>query len=624
MTIYARSSWREKLTDPERVLDKIAPGMNIYLGTGVAEPRTLVKHILASDKPNLDDLTLIQLISLGEAISVDERYYQKYRLKTFFAGWVASEAITAGRVDLIPCRFSRVPELIASGSMQVDVAFVQIAPPDENGYASLGVAVDAARQAIERASLVVGEINENVPRTLGDTFVHVDEMDWLVKSTEPPIYLLRWPLDPVFDKVAENVASIIEDGSCVAFTYGPLFEGLGRHLARKKHLGVHSLFFTDALMDLVLSGAVSNRHKGVFRGTSLSSYAFGTKELMAWLNRNPLVEFQGIEVVNDPRSIGRNDRFMAVLPARKVDLTGNVAMPTGKGNVSASIGAAQEVFAGAAFSRGGKTIFALPSRNLKGQPNILLSLADHPNQLSVSETLDCVVTEYGVAHLPGRTVRERSLALIDIAHPDDRAALVEQAKKARILYQDQIYLTESGRLYPAQLATVHTFKNGLKVYFRAIKPSDEEEMRRLFYRFSSEAVYYRYFSPVKAMPHARMQEYVNVDYRKIMSIVGLIGEAGSGRIVAEARYVQSPDRPYADTAYVVDEEYHGLGLATFLMKQLIRVAQERGIQGISADVLPTNTAMWKVLEKAPYPLKAVREPDYYHVTIAFSEGKKKG
>ena len=613
----------QKIVPPETVMDKISPGMSIFLGTGVAEPRTMIKHLMSADRGNLEDLELIQLISLGDAIPVDERYYLKYRLKTFFAGWVASEAITAGRVDLVPSGFSMVPRLISSGAIRVDAAFVQITPPDEAGFSSLGLSVDVARQAIDRASLVVGEINHEVPRTLGDTLVHLSDFDYLVESTEPLIYLPRWPVDDVFDRVGRNVASLIEDGSCIGFTYGPLYEALGRHLSRRRNLGVHGLFFTDALMDLVNSGAVSNRRKNVFRGKCLASYAFGTRELLDWLDRNPLVELQGIDVVADPKTIAENDRYVAVLPARKVDLTGDVAMHTGKGNVSASLGAAQEILVGARFSRRGKTVFALPSRNLKGRSNVLISLGNLPNQLSVSENLDFVVTEYGAAHLTGRTVRERALSIIDIAHPDDRADLVAQAKEAHILFKDQIYLTDSGHCYPHDLTTVHTFKGGLKVRFRAIRPSDEEGMRRLFYRFSDEAVYYRYFTPVKTMTHGRTQEYVNIDYRNHMSIVGLLGPPGAGTIIAEARYVKVEGQPYADTAYVVDEEYSGRGIATYMLHLLIKTARERGIKGITADVLPTNKGMRRVLEKAPYPIKLEREADFYHITIPFPEENDK-
>lgn len=614
------SGWDKRVVSPEVFLSRIEPGMSIFLGTGVAEPRTLVRHLTTSELSNLTDLELVQIVSLGDAISFKHTAHNhKYRLKTFFAGWLASEAITSGSVDMIPCRFSKIPQLVESGAIRVDVAFVQITPPDRAGYASLGVSVDVAKYAMERASLVVGEINSLVPRTMGNTFVHVDDFDYLVRATEPPIYFPRWPVDDVIDKVAANVASMIEDGSCISFYSGALFEALGRHLARKRHLGVHTYFFTDPLMDLIKCGAVTNRKKNYFRDKSLTAYAQGTPELMQWLHRNPLIEFQGIDVVSDHLRISLNDRMIAILPARKVDLTGGIALHIGKGNVTPGPGQAQEFFAGAEHSRWGRTIFALPSRNLKGQSNVLLSVEDFPNQFTNRESLDLIVTEYGIAAMIGRTVRERAQALIDIAHPEDRAELIQQAKKANILYADQIYLTDSGSLYPEKLACTHTFKDGLKVRFRAIKPSDEEEMRRLFYRFSDTAVYYRYFSAIKAMPHRKMQEYVNVDYQRFMSIVGTIDDAGTERIIAEGRYVRHHDRPIADVAFVVDENYQGRGIASFLFEMLIRVAREQGIEGFTADVLADNKAMLKVFEKAPFPIRAVMEFGIYNLTIPFTD-----
>ncbi len=613
------SGWEQRVVSPEVFLSRIEPGMSIFLGTGVAEPRTLVKKLMTSDMGNLTDLELVQIVSLGDAISFKNTAYDhKFRLKTFFAGWLASEAITSGSVDMIPCRFSRIPKLVESGAIRVDVAFVQITPPDKAGYASLGVSVDVAKFAMERASLVIGEINPLVPRTMGNTFVHVDDFHYLVRATEPPIYFPRWPVDDVIDRVAANVAAVIEDGSCISFYSGALFEALGRHLARKRHLGVHTYFFTDPLMDLIKCGAVTNRKKNYFRDKSLTAYAQGTPELMRWLHRNPLVEFQGIDVVSDHLRIGLNDRMIAILPARKVDLTGGIALHIGKGNVTPGPGQAQEFFAGAEHSRGGRTIFALPSRNLKGQSNILLSVEEFPNQFNNRESLDLIVTEYGIASMIGRTVRERAQALIDIAHPEDRAELIRQAKTANILYADQIYLSDSGCLYPDALASVRTFKNGKKVRFRAIKPSDEEEMRKLFYRFSDTAVYYRYFSPIRTMPHRKMQEYVNVDYQRIMSIVGTVDQAGTERIIAEGRYVRHHHRPLADVAFVVDENCQGQGIASFLLELLIRVAREQGIEGFTADVIADNKSMLKVFEKAPFPIRAVLESGIYNLTIPFA------
>lgn len=609
--------WENRVVTPQEALRHIEPGMKIFLGTGVAEPRTLVKHLMASDEPNLQDLELIQLVSLGDVITMKELQTQKFRLKTFFSGWVASEAITQGYVDMIPSRFARIPALIESRMLPIDAAFIQITPPNEAGYCSLGMAVDTARYAMDQASLVIGEINRDVPFTFGDTFVQVSEFDFLVRSQDPPIYFKRWPVDEVFDQVGANVASVIEDGSCLSFSIGPLYEALARHLVQKRNLGIHSPFFTDALMDLVRSGAVSNRNKRVYRGKSLTSYAFGTKELMAWLDRNPLVDFQGIDTVFNPVQIGTNPRFIAVIPARKVDLSGRVAMHIGKGNVATTPGEVADFVNGAELSERGSTIFALPSRNLKGRPNIVLSVEDLPNQLSLQESVDMIVTEYGVANMRGRTVRERAQFLIDIAHPEDRKKLFEQAKERKILYPDQIYLPESARLYPSDIATRHTFKGDVEVRFRAIKPSDEEEMRRLFYRFSDRTVYYRYFSPIKVMPHAKMQQYVNIDYINTLSIVGLTGPPEEEHIIAEARFVKDRKKPCGDVAFVVEEQYQSIGIATYLYEMLVTLARERGLQGFTADVLASNKAMMKVFEKGRYPVRATLSEGAYELVITF-------
>ena len=612
------ANFEKKIVPVETVLDKIDPGMTIFLSTGVAEPRTLVKNLIHSDRGNLTDLELIQAFSVGEAVSVKEIDSRKYRLKTFFQGWIADEAISSGYVDLIPSFFSKIPQLIASGQITVDVAFVQITPPNEAGYCSFGIAMDAARQAMQKASLVVGEINDQIPHTYGDTFVHISEFDYLIKSEDPPIYYDRWPTDDTCIQIADYLASVIDDGSCLAFSVGPIFEALSESLKNKKHLGIHTPFFTDAVMELVEKGVVTNRHKAIFQGKSLTSYALGTSGLMDWLDNNPLVEFQSTEKVLSLMSMGQNPNFIVIVPSRKVDFYGKIALFTGRANVGASIGEVSNLAAGAGISRGGFTVFALPSRNLKGESNILASVDSYKEQFTIDEMVDLVVTEYGVANLHGRSLRERAQALIEIAHPDDRKLLVEQAKEKRILYQDQIFLEESAHLYQSNITEQQTFKDGLTVRFRAIRPSDEDQMRRLFYRFSDESVYYRYFTHIKAMPHAKMQQYVNVDYGETLSIVGLIGPPGKGQLIAEARYVRYKDRPMADIAFVVDEKYNGKGIATYLYRLLIRLAKERGLQGFTANVLASNRPMMKVFEKEG-KVKAKLEYGEYEMEIIFED-----
>jgi acyl-CoA hydrolase/GNAT superfamily N-acetyltransferase len=617
MNIPKDTGWEDLVVSPEEALAHIKPGMTIFLGSGVAEPRTLMKALIDSGAPNTNDLELIQLTSHSDVFSLKNRDWQKYRLKTFFSTWISTEAVIAGSVDLIPGRISQIPRIIKSKRIPIDVAFIQITPPDEAGYCSLGMAVDIAREAMEQASLVVGEINLQVPFTFGDTIVSISDFDLLVKSTEPPTYFKRWPVNRIIDQVAANIAQMIEDGDCISFFTGSLYEALSRHLSRKKQLGIHSSYFTDALMDLVKSGAVTNYRKAVFRGKSIASYALGTPELMTWLDRNPLVELQSIGHVLNSIQIGRNPNFVVVEKAQKVDLLGRMVFSAGRGDIISGPGQAADLFTGAEISPGGRTVVGLTSRNRKGDPNIVVMLRNLRNQFHMRESIDAVVSEYGIANLKWRTIRERAQALIDIAHPDDRQKLVEQAKEKKILFSDQIFLSESAHLYPMEIATEYTFKGGLKVRFRAIKPSDEEPMRRLFYRFSNQTVYRRFLFPISVMPHDKAQGYVNVDYRRVMSVVALVGEPGDSTIIAEARYVQDEQSCFGDLAFVVDEKYQGLGIATYLYEMLIRLAKDRGLRGFTAEVLQTNKEMMKVFGKGHLPINARLENGLYRLTIPF-------
>jgi GNAT superfamily N-acetyltransferase len=365
-------------------------------------------------------------------------------------------------------------------------------------------------------------------------------------------------------------------------------------------------------------GAVDNRRKETYRGKALTSYAIGSPPLMKWLDCNPMVEFQRIDKVFNPATIGRNPKFVTVIPALRIDLKGRVSLQTGWENLMTSPSEVMDFFSGAELSQGGRTLFALPSRDSAAQANIVLSVAHDPNQFSLFESVHTVVTEYGVAYLEGRTVRERAQMLIDIAHPDDRSRLVEQAKAAKILYADQIYLSESARLYPAEISEEKALKNGVRVYFRAIKPSDEEQMRRLFYRFSYDSIYSRYFHSVTAMPHAKMQAYVNVDWNQVMSIIGTVEERGERRLIAEGRYIRIPGTPTAEVVFVVDEKYQSVGIGTHLYIMLVRLARERGIRTFLADVLFSNSAMMKVFRKGNLPIKAYLEGGVYHLEISLT------
>lgn len=614
----SNTDWKHLTVSPDRALARIQPGMSIFLGSGLAEPRTLLNALMASDHANTNDLELVQLNGHGDLLSLDRLDYQNYRLKTFFSGWVATEVAASGSIDLIPARYSQIPVIFKSRMIPIDAVFIQVTPPNPAGYCSLGVAVDVAREAMEQASYVVGEINPELPFTFGDTLVSVSDFDMLIASTTPPIYFERRPVDSAMDQVAGNIASVIDDGDCISFnTVDALVEALCRRLSGKRHLGIHSPYFTDASMDLVENGIVSNYRKGFYRGKSLTSYALGSKKLMKWLHLNPLIEFQSIDRVCNPTLIGSNPNFVSVFLARKVDLLGRVAFHIGKGSLTSGPGIAADMISGTEISPGGRTVFGLPSRDSDGQSNIQSVLTDQRNQFQMRESINMIATEYGIANLKWRPIRERAQALIEIAHPDDRKNLIEYAKKNGILFQDQIFLSESTGLYPTAIASQHVFRNELKVRFRAVKPSDEEAMRRLFYRFSGRTIYRRFFYPIKTMPHKRMQAYVNIDYQHELSIVGLVKENHQDIIIAEARYARDDCTTLGEVAFIVDERFQGLGIGRYIYNMLIRLAKERGLTGFTAEVLHDNTEMMRVFEKGDLPVEARLENGVYRLTILF-------
>lgn len=617
------NDWRNLIVSPERALEYIKPGMSIFLGSGLAEPRTLLDALMRSDSSNTKDLELIQLNSHSDILSLKNLTYQNYRLKTFFSGWVASEIAEAGFVDLIPARYSQIPRIFASRQIRIDTVFIQISPPNPSGYCSLGLAVDVAREAMAKASLVIGEIQPQLPFTFGDSLVSVSDFDLLIEADKSPIFFERQPVSAVMGKVAFNIASVIEDGDCISFhTSTSLFEALCRELGEKRHLGIHTPYFTDALMDLVNMGAVSNYKKSVFRGKSITSYALGSKDLTTWLNLNPLVEFQSIAEVCNPTIIARISNFIAVFHAEKVDLFGRIAFSIGKGSLTSGPGIAADIITGAEMSPGGKTIFGLPSRDPEGNSNIVSLLTDQRNQFYMRESISMVVTEYGIANMKWRSIRERAQALIDISHPDDRAGLVAYAKKHKILFEDQIFLSDNTMRYPMEVATQHTFKNDLRVRFRVVKPSDEEAMRHLFYRFSGETVYSRFFYPISTMPHDKMQEYVNIDYNRVISIVAIVGDNEQESIIAEARFVKDDQTGFGDIGFIVDEQYQNLGIGTYLYEMLIRLAKERGLKGFSAEVLHENKNMLRIVEKGSLPVNAKLENGIYYLNVPFNSDEQ--
>jgi len=463
---------------------------------------------------------------------------------------------------------------------------------------SLGVAVDVSNIAVEKAPIVIAEINPSMPVTYGETLIHVNQVHHVIES-DIPILERQWKMwDQQQEKIGWHIANLLEDGSTVALHAGRMFDAIASHLKTKRDLGVYTNVISYWAIDLVESGAVPYNRSRYRGGQITTSYCYGTREIYDYVARNPIIEFYPIPRLANPNVISRIPNLISIMNVKKIDISGESVIFHSGDNLLTGY-ESKFIFAmAAAMAKRGKTIIALRSVDQDGKSNIVIS---HDQWIErVRATLGIaryVVTEYGVANLFGKSIRERVLSLIDIAHPDHREELLEKAKQCGYVYKDQIYAFKDAANYPMELETMKTFKDGLEVRFRPIKASDEDMMRRLFYQFSDESKYLRYFARVSVMPHREMQKYVNIDYRTTLSIVGVITRNRSEDIIAEARYSYYPKEKIYELAFIVDEEYQGKGISTFMAEYLVKIARERGLTALCANVLPENKKMLQVFNK---------------------------
>lgn len=582
----------------EQALDLIKPGDRIFLSSGPAMPVLTVGELVKSSKRNLLDLELIQLITLGDHLPLDERASSKYRLKTFNVGESISKDISEGKVDFIPANLIEIPYILSTGAVGVDIAIVQTSPPDARGFLNLGIAVDVANIAIKKASIVIAEVNPNVPRTYGETSIHLDQVDYLVESDKPLLERERKPHDAIMERIGWHISNIIEDESTVVLHAGRIFDAIAHHLKGKKNIGIYTHVVSDWVMDLIESGAISMERSRVHGGMVTTSFCYGTRTLYDYVDRNPVFEFYPLARLINPFVVQRIPKLCSIMNVKRIDVTGESVIFHSGDNLLSGYESKLNFSVGAAFSKGGRAIVALQSVDPAGASNIVVTHEEDQERVRATlGTARYVVTEFGVANLFGKSIRERVLAMIDIAHPSHRENLLKLAKMYGYVFPDQIYACADACTYPVELETMKTFKGGLEVKFRPIKPSDEDMMRRLFYQFSDESKYLRYFAKVTIMPHREMQKYVNVDFKDIMSIVGVVQYDRAERIIAEARYAYDRHEDAHEMAFIVDEEFQGRGLATFLLNFIMKIARERGIKKLSASVLPQNEKMLKVFQR---------------------------
>ena len=608
--------YRHKLRDPKSALQQIRPGERIFIGSGCAVPSQLVRT-LESMGNTLRDTEIMHILTVGDTPYTNEQFCDIFRCNAFFIGNNTRTAIAEGRADYTPVFLSDLPNLFRNGTIPIDVALIQVTPPDDYGYCCLGVSVDVVKSAAESARTVIAEVNPQMPRTRGDSLIPIDQIDILTECDAPLPEVIFSPPDDIAEKIAKNISRFIEDGSTLQMGIGTIPSAITKFLINKKDLGVHSEMISDGVVDLWEEGVITNRKKSIHQGKIITTFCMGTKRLYDFVNDNPFVEFYPSEYVNNPYIISLNDRMVAINSALEVDLTGQVTAESLGYMFYSGIGGQADFMRGASKAKRGKPIIALPSTAKNGSiSRIVPHLSEAAGVATSRGDVHYVVTEYGVASLHGRSIRERAIALINIAHPQFRDKLLKFSKLRCYVYADQV-LPKTGRPYPEELEITRQFGRDLTVFFRPVKQTDEPLMKEFFYSFSNQSFYQRFFSHQVAMPHSKLQHLVNPDYDEEMALTGLIQKEGRESIIAVGRYYLDRSSNLAEIAFIVHDHFQKKGIGTFLLHYLIEIAQKRGIRGFKADILAENTIMLHVIHKCGYPVQCKLEDAAYTVSIVF-------
>ncbi len=621
-------SWHElyqkRLTTPARALKSVRRGQRVFVGTACAEPRALVKALLKR-ADDLHDVEILHFVTLGGADYTDKRFDRRFRHNAFFVGPATREAVKQARADYTPMFMHQIGPLFRSRELELDVALIQVSPPDDHGFVSLGIGVDVTRSAAESARHVIAQVNPQMPRTMGNSFLHVRNIHAFVEHDEPLMEFVYPRADEVGQHIAQNAARLISDGDTLHIGYGHIAYEVLKHLGGRRDLGVHTEVVSDEFIDLIEQGVINGARKTLLPGRLVCSFCIGSRRMYDYVDMNPSFLFLPSEQVFNPLEIAKNDRMVSLGSAMEVDLSGQVSAESGGYHFYSGIGGRLDFIRGAAMSRGGRSIILLPSTDKTGRMSrIVHQLVEGAGVIATRGDVDYIVTEYGIAYLHGRSIRERALALINIAHPRFRPELMRKAKEKAYVYPDQILLQTEQDLYP-QWAEAEVFlKGGVPVLIRPIKPTDEVLMQEFFYSHSDDTIYNRYFRPVRALPHVTAQGLVNVDYRQNMALVATTGPIGKEKIVGVGRYSLGDETGLAEVAYTIHDEFQGLGLGSVLQHHLTAYARRLGVPGFWAVSFGSNKAMLSVFGKLGPYTKTVIEPGIWRVEHWFEDQRETG
>ena len=605
-----------KVTTPEKAVDIIKPGQKVFVGTGCATPIRLV-NALEARKPAPPDVELLYFLTSGLSDSWGAGR-SAYRHRCFFVGTDTRPLVAAGQAEYVPISLTKIPELIANGRIRTDVALIQVSPPDAHGYVSLGISVDIAAAILRRTDAIVAEMNPHMPRTPGDSFLHVSKLAAIVPVETPLTEYKHPPDDETARNIARYVSEIIDDGATIQVDLGRFCNEALRYLRDRKDLGIHSNVITSPILDLVERGVVTGRHKTLHPGKIVTSFCLGDRKLYEFIDGNPMFEFRGIEYVASPFVVAQNHKMASLSQALAIDLTGQVCSDQFDGQFYSGVSTQLDFHRGAALSPGGKSIVCLRSTTEDGsQSRIRAQLRQGEGVTLPRSEIHYVVTEYGMAYLFGKSTAERAIALIEIASPEFRDSLLAEAKRLELIPKGhRIGGVDRYAVEEERHVTLHS---GREVLLRPARGGDAHAMQLLFHKLSERDSYMRFFRRLSALSYDEAQRLCNVDFTQDVAFVAVAGPRDNEEIVGTGACFLNPSSNMAEVAYMISPTWQGTGLGSALQQRLKEFAISKGVRGFVAEILPANTAMQHLAERLGESSVTIDDGVHHVVTVFQSE-----
>ncbi len=591
----------DKILTAKESVKKIKNGSRVFIGTGCGEPQQLIKAMV--EDLSIQDIVIYQMLSstLSNYVN-DENFLSRFSIKLFFISVLMRQSAFEGKIDYIPVYLSQIPQIFESQEIGLDVALIQISPPDRHGYCSLGISVDITLSGMKNADIVIAQVNQQMPRTWGDSMVHIDEIDFFVEHQEPILESLAGKKNQkVVERIGHYVNMLVDDGATLQIGFGHLPDAVVPYLSNKKDLGIHTQVITDGLLPLFKNKCITNSKKNYLKDRVVASLCMGSKKLYDFVDNNPIFYFKSSDFVNDPNIIAKNDSLISISSALEVDLTGQVCTDSKGYLFYSGIGDQVDFIRGSAMSKGGFSIIIIPSTAQDGKiSRIVPHLSEGAGVATTRGDIDIIVTEYGIAEMRRKSIYQRVMELARIAHPKFRKELIEEAKKRRYIFPDQLPPTTQDLMFLDRYLYFKKLSNGKNVRFRPLLPSDEFESRHFYYSLQEDSIYYRFFNKRKVFSRDMLQQqWAEVDYRRNMTVIGLMQLGKRKQIVAIGSYAEASDDS-AEVAFLVKERLHGMGIGSYLLEILETIAKENNYQQFLATVLAENQKMLNVFQKR-YP-----------------------